>query len=397
MISADEISQSDAAVSMQSFDVSRWYPIHHMPATVLQVLEDDGVYKNLYYGMNLTTPGDLWEREWWYRTSFNVPTGYAVHTLIFKGINYRADIWVNGHKIADKSQAVGMYNSFEFDVSRLVRPGEMNVLATKIIPERGIPGEGTVELGDTWHDWLNWKYIGFHDPQRNVNFSFPPDRNAGIWKRVYLSSSGQVTIRNPYVSTALPLPATNPASLTVYCDLTNHADKPVSGILSGTITRLSKETVIFEQPVSLFRDETKEISFSPASFPVLVVGEPDLWWPYRWGNPSLYHLELQFKINAQVSDTQNIDFGIRQITQKRDADMSFPKIGTGGNFYLQVNGKDYLIRGAVYTPDLLFKNDPSRDAATMLYAKDLGLNMLRWELKIADDTCLIALIAKACR
>jgi exo-1,4-beta-D-glucosaminidase len=63
-------------------------------------------------------------------------------------------------------------------------------------------------------------------------------------------------------------------------------------------------------------------------------------------------------------------------------------MGTGGNFYLQINGRDYLIRGAAYTPDVLFKNDPQRDAAVMLYTKDLGLNMLRWELKIADDTML---------
>ena len=118
------------------------------------------------------------------------------------------------------------------------------------------------------------------------------------------------------------------------------------------------------------------------------MNDPDLWWPYRWGKPNLYQLQLQFRINGEVSDSQSIDFGIRKIVQKRDSDTSFPEIGTGGNFYLQINGKDYLIRGAVYTPDLLFKNDPARDAAIMLYAKDLGLNMVRWELKIADDTVL---------
>jgi exo-1,4-beta-D-glucosaminidase len=295
---------------------------------------------------------------------------------------------VNGEKIADKSQAVGMYNRFEFDVSRLVHPGDENVLAVKITPERGIPGEGIIELGDTWLDWLNWQYIGFHDPQKNLNFSFPPDRNAGVWKRVYLSSTGAVTIRNPYVQTELPLPETNPASLTVYCDLSNRSDKPVSGILSGEISRPGKPTIQFQQEVSLFRNETKEISSSPAAYSDLVIRDPDLWWPYRWGKPNLYHLKLQFKINDEVSDSQQIDFGIRKIAQKRDNDTSFPQIGTGGNFYLQINGKDYLIRGGVYTPDLLFKNDPERDAAVMLYTKDLGLNMLRWELKIADDTML---------
>src|SRR5215467_9735644 len=388
IISADQVSENDASVSQANFDASRWYPVPHMPATVLQILEDDGVYKNLYYGMNLTTPGDLWKKDWWYRTNFTVPAGEQVHTLIFKGINYRADIWVNGKKVADRSQAVGMYNSFEFDVSRLVDRGGENVLALKITPERAIPGKGTVELGDTWHDWLNWQYIGYHDPEKDLNFSFPPDRNAGVWKRVFLSSTGAVTIRDPFVATDLPLPAMSPASLKVYCDLSNHSDKAVSGVLSGEIARPGKPTIRFEQPVSLFRDEIKEVSFSPDKFPELTVHDPDLWWPYRWGKPNLYHLQLQFKINQEISDFEQTDFGIRKVVQKRDNDNSFPELGSGGNFYLQINGRDYLIRGAVYTPDLLFNSDSQRDAAVMLYVKDLGLNLLRWELKIADDTML---------
>jgi len=104
----------------------------------------------------------------------------------------------------------------------------------------------------------------------------------------------------------------------------------------------------------------------------------------------LYQLKLSFKVkdSDEMSDSTAIEFGIRKITQRRDSDNSFPEIGSGGNFYLQVNGKDYLIRGGVYSPDLLFRNDPERDANIMRYAKDLGLNLIRWELKIADDTML---------
>src|SRR5262249_21259689 len=58
--SADQIGAPDASVSSRDFDASHWYPVRHMPATVLQVLEDDGVYKDLYYGMNLVKAGDLW-------------------------------------------------------------------------------------------------------------------------------------------------------------------------------------------------------------------------------------------------------------------------------------------------------------------------------------------------
>jgi len=377
----------DRAVSQPNFDDSHWYAAQHMPATILQILEENGVYPNLYYGMNLTAPGDLWKQEWWYRTTFTPPREREVYSLIFEGINYRAEVWLNGHKVANRAQVVGMYNRFEFNVTEFIQPGS-NVVAVKVTPERELLGEQGVELGDSWLDWINWKYIGYHDATKHIDIPFVPDRNAGVWKRVYLSSSGAVTIRNPYVATDLPLPATSPASLTVYCDLTNNTSKPVTGALIGEISRAGKPTIKFQKMVSLVRGEIREVVIAPGDATPLVVSNPDLWWPYRWGEPNLYHLQLEFRIGDKSSDSEAIDFGIRKITQQRDSDRDFPEIGKGGNFYLQINGRDYLIRGGVYSPDLLFKNDPDRDRATIEYVKDLGLNLIRWELKIADDTML---------
>ena len=142
-----------------------------------------------------------------------------------------------------------------------------------------------------------------HDPKTGIGFSFPPDRNAGIWKRVYLGVSGPVTLRDAYVATDLPLPALSPASLSVYCDVNNHSSKPVAGVLSGEISRPGKPTIRFQQPVSLFRNETKEVSFSPEAYSELTVPDPELWWPYIWGRPNLYHLRMQFTVNDQVSDS----------------------------------------------------------------------------------------------
>jgi len=83
--------------------------------------------------------------------------------------------------------------------------------------------------------------------------------------------------------------------------------------------------------------------------------------------------------------SSHIRFGIRKITQLRDNDDHFPEIGKGGNFYLQVNGRDFLVRGGDYTPDLLFRYDPQREADILRYAKDLGINFLRWESKISSE------------
>src|SRR5258708_35069140 len=108
MTSAKNVNVDDALVSQPSLDVTKWYVVQRMPATVLSILEDNGVYKNLYYGMNLATPGELWKQDWRYRTTFTAPANRESYSLIFKGINYPADICHNGHTVSPRSHARGI-------------------------------------------------------------------------------------------------------------------------------------------------------------------------------------------------------------------------------------------------------------------------------------------------
>ena len=477
LISASKLTDSGAAISQPTYATAQWYPIPRMPATVLDILEANGVYPNLYFGMTLLTevPQDLYKQDWWYRTSFPVPSEGTTVWIDFPGINYRAQIWLNGKLIADDTQVAGMYVDHQLNVTRFVHPGAANILAVKVTPERLIRGVTGVELADSWFNWINWKYFGYkgplniHDlpaltvtanyvapgssevessvatkvnitaastssvtlaatatsggsPVRSgtVSFmrkdallgraavnadgvatltieepayslfdheggiSFIPDRNAGIWKPVSIHITGTVKLSNAFVNTDLPLPQTDSARLTVYADVTNGSAGSVRGNLEGEITRPGKPGIHITRPVSLSAGETREVSFSPDNFSQLTVQNPDLWWPYTFGKPALYDLRLTFVENNQISDTESLRFGIRKVTQQRDRDEQFPDVGKGGNFYLQINGRDFLIRGGAYTPDLLYHYDPKREAVAISYAKDLGLNMLRWESKIAS-------------
>jgi exo-1,4-beta-D-glucosaminidase len=389
LFSTKDVSAGGEIISLPDYRAAAWHPVHRMPATVLEVLEEDGVYPNLYVGMNLLkgVPQDLYLQDWWYRTGFNAPRGLPTYWLVFPGINYRAEIWLNGNLVADNQHVAGMYNAHEFNVTRWIRPGALNTLAVKVTPERAIQDVNGVELADSWFDWINWKYLGYHGPRkvRGDGVSFVSDRNAGIWKPVYLRMSGPITVSHALVDTSLPLPDVTTAKLTVFAELRNASTYPVSGILRGTISRPGKPTLRLEQRVKLAPGEDRETSFAAQEYPQLVVKNPDLWWPYTMGKPNLYDLRLEFLENQQTSDADHIRFGIRTITQHRDQDRQFPDVGNGGNFYLQVNGKDFLARGAVYTPDLLYRYDPDREATVIRYVKDMGLNMLRWESKIASE------------
>ena len=134
LASATEAQSEGAAISVAGYKDARWHPIHRMPATVLEILQEDGVYSNLYVGTNmLTVPQDLYQQDWWYRTTFKAPAGES-YTLEFPGINYRAEIWLNGENIADTNQVVGMYAAHELNVTPWIKPGSRNVLAVKVTP-----------------------------------------------------------------------------------------------------------------------------------------------------------------------------------------------------------------------------------------------------------------------
>jgi exo-1,4-beta-D-glucosaminidase len=385
LASATEAQSDGAAISVAGYKDAKWHVIHRMPATVLEILEEDGVYSNLYVGTNmLTVPQDLYKQDWWYRTTFKAPAGEC-YTLEFPGINYRAEIWLNGERVADSKEVAGMYAAHEFNVTQWVKRGSRNVLAVKVTPEQLIEDVNGVELADSWYDWINWKYMGYKGRHPGAGVSYVPDRNSGVWKPVYLRVTGSVSVNHALVNSQLSL-AESTARLTVLANLRNLSPKPASGTLKGTISRPGKPAIHFEQPVTnLSAGEDREVEITPDQFRELVVTHPDLWWPYTMGNPALYDLELEFVQNKQVSDSAHIRFGIRSITQHRDNDEQFPDIGKGGNFYLQVNGRDFLVRGGDYTPDLLYRYDPEREADILRYAKDLGINFLRWESKISSE------------
>ena len=218
-----------------------------------------------------------------------------------------------------------------------------------------------------------------------MNNSFVADRNAGIWKPVYLRMSQGVVLEPAAVNTDLPLPRTDSALLTVYTGVRNHSAEVVRGIVRATITRPGKPDIRVDKRVTLAAGEEREIALGPDEFPELRVEHPDLWWPYTLGEPALYGLRTEFRQYNRAADVQELRFGIRDVSQHRDTDTSHPELGTGGNFYLTVNGRNFPVRGAAYAPDLLFADDPERDSATLRYAKDLGLNMLRLEGKFPGE------------
>ena len=120
--SAANVADGGAAISQPGYGAAGWYPIT-LPSTVLAGLVANNVYQNIYFGTNLKSVPDLTGQNWWYRGEFTAPAASAgqAYWLRFKGIGYRAQIWLNGTQL--DANAVGTMVVHEYNVTNLIHPG----------------------------------------------------------------------------------------------------------------------------------------------------------------------------------------------------------------------------------------------------------------------------------
>ena len=366
--SSTQVQEKGEVLSTTKFTPTGWYPTA-VPATVLAALVANRVYPDPYFGMNLRSipgtsypigqnfanlpmpPDSPFRVSWWYRTEFRLPAEYEGKTLWlhFGGINFRANIWLNGSRVAESNQVAGAYRVYEFNVTGLATVGKVNVLAVEVFPP--VP----TDLAINWVDW---------NPT-------PPDKDMGLWRDVYVTASGPVALRHPHVVTHFDLPSLQTAHLTVTGDLHNASQQPLRGTLRGQI-----ENIQFSQPVELGAGESKVVTFAPERFPQLNMKQPRVWWPAQLGPQDLYELKMEFEVDGRVSDRQAIRFGIRQVTSE---------LNEKGYRVFKINGQKILIRGAGWAPDMLLRSTPERQEAEIRYVRDMNLNAIRMEGKIENE------------
>jgi exo-1,4-beta-D-glucosaminidase len=365
---SSKIEAKGEAISSQGFTTAGWHDVS-VPTTVVAALVKDKTLPDPFFAMNLRKfegvsypiggnfsnipmlPDSPYAASWWYRKQFSVPASYAgkIAWLNFKGINYRANIWLSGKQIAGSDNIAGAWRTYELNVTDAVKPGAENVLAVQVFA----PTENNLAI--TFVDW---------NPA-------PPDKNMGLFREVYLTTSGPVALRYPTVVSKLNLPQDSSASLTVTAQVKNGTGHPLKGTLKGTI-----ESVKFEQEVELAPNESKDVTFAPEQFPQLVLSDPRLWWPAQMGKPNLYPLDMEFDVDNAASDRTQSEFGIREITSD---------INEVGGRQFQINGKNILIRGGGWTPDMMLREDSQRLHDEFRYVRDMGLNTVRLEGKLESQ------------
>ena len=342
-----------------------------VPSTVAGTLYEAG-----YFGEGLLegrayekADKSIFDDTWTYTTTFAGKPGRGQHAeLVFDGLNYYADVFLNGKQLASADTTAGVFIRRAYDVTKLLK--KRNKLEVKL---------RRAQSGDLNHGFVDWN-------------PHPLDESMGIVRPVTLRTTGPVSVEDVYVIPDLDVESFATADLTVRVTLSNKENRPVDAVLALDLGG-GNATV----PVALGPCETKEITLTPAEAALLHLDNPRVWWTYDFGKPEMYSLAVRVEAAGAVSDTKEVAFGVRKI-ESRLTDDNYRQF--------TLNGKDILLKGAGWTDDIFLCDTPETIERQVRYVMDMNLNLIRFEniwgkedtvYDLCDRLGVLALVGFSCQ
>ncbi len=371
IFSSEKTNSGGKEISSPGFKTNESYNTN-VPKTIFAALVESGVYKDPYFGENLLKISrEPFQQPWWYRKEFEISDIKNVnYQLTLEGVNYKADLWMNGKKVAGNEKIEGVFGRFTFNITDYIVNGK-NVIAIEVFPPK---------FGDFTLGFVDW------NPS-------PPDNNMGLWRGVILKKTGKVSLDNIFVITKVNEKTLNEAELTIKGKLTNFSNNKIEVEIKGSFGKDRK----FSKMVSLNPDSQSEFSISEEDAADLKIINPHLWWPNNLGDPYLYNLSIQADVDNNISDKENLRFGIREVEDYIN------EIGQRG---YKINGKKIVIKGAGWVDDMMLNDSDEKVTEEVQYARHMNLNALRCEgfwgrdealFNAADENGILIMIGWSCQ
>lgn len=321
--------------------------------TVFAGLVEAGVYDagQLFYSKNLQDTVDYlpFYSPWLYRSSISLDPSNGKHYFIqTNGITSKADIWFNGHEIADKKVQTGCYGGHVYEVTDLAESDNALLI-------RAWPTDYNKDFAMGFVDW---------NP-------YPPDNGTGVWRDVVVKETGPlmmgpVRVVHDYV------PGKKDVRVTLNVDVTNLEGASVTGSISAVVSEEGGKTSheagqAVRSTFQLGAGETRTVRINTT------IWNASIWWPAQWGDQPLYTAHVSVSAHGSVSDeAEPPSFGIRHVTSD---------VNGHNDTIFRINGQPFQVRGGGYSSDIFMRWDEAKFRAQAQYVLDMGLNTIRLEGK----------------
>ena len=363
---ANEIRLDGNRLTMQPFNPDGWMKAK-IPGTVLTTLLENNIFPAPEVSLNNNLIPDIYTvgkdfYTFWFVRPIEV-TALDKDKQIwlnFRGINYKADIFLNGKRINPDTHE-GMFLRQSYCITPYLKENEVNLLAVIVYPpdypgnpNGGQGGDGQIARNVTMQFTPGWDWI---QPVR--------DRNTGIWDEVSITTTGAVRIQHPHVVTKVPgirQPEGNQADAFVRTSI--EIENTTGVAQTGTLV-CETGVGVLRQNITLGPNEKRQVALKE-----LAVKNPRLWWPNGIGEQNLYEMRFSFETGGKVSDSHQLRYGIREITSEK-----CPQTG-GRKFY--VNGQPIFMTGGNYiASDWLLRLSPERYRAEVRFHAEMNVRMIR--------------------
>lgn len=350
-----------------------------VPGVVFTAYVEAGLVPDPNYADNIYKVDEaFFNRPFWYRTEFELPESYKKGQRVwlhFDNTNRYADFYFNGVKLSGTKTSTkdvsGHMLRTKYDVTDLVKLSGKNAIAVLITDadqkkQRDSKGSFGVAASPTYLAAAGWDWM-----------PYVPGRLAGITGNTYITITGDVTMEDPWIRSALE--SNDIAYLFVSSDIKNSSSSSKEVTISGVI---QPGNIEFSKKVPIEAGAKAKVFMDKKDFAQLIINNPKLWWPNGYGEPNLYTCKLTCSIDGRVSDEKEITFGIRKY------DYQFVKNAAGWpvmNFY--INGQKVFLKGGNWgmSEYLLRCHDEEYETKIKLH-KDMNYNMIRlWTGSVTDD------------
>ena len=353
----DEVTDVKAMLGA-GYDASGWVAAV-VPGAAFTSFVEAGIEPDPNFGDNAyKVDRSKYDRNFWYRAEFatkDLPAG-ARRWICFEGVNRGAEVYFNGARLGSLD---GFMDRGMFEVTHLLRQDAApNVLAVLVrVPTNPIANHASpTYISSAGWDWM----------------PYVPGLLGGITDDVYFTTSGDVSLVDPWVRTRVPSREQGIISLTT--ELKNHSQQEKTGVVRGVIR---PGDITFEKRFKIGAGQQRTVGVDPREFPQLTVDDPALWWPNGYGDQNLYTCELTCEVDGEVSDCRTVTFGIREYSY------DFVK----GVFQLSVNGERIYCKGGNWgmSEYMLRCRGAEYDLKVRLH-KEMNYNMIRnWIGSTTDD------------